>query len=101
IVSLLRKAGALEVHYRVTCPPFRHACHYGTDISDPDALIANRFSTDEIAAHLGADSVGFLSLEGLLSLAGSCCTACFTGEYPVEPPTETARDIYARPVAGP
>ncbi|MDR0883649.1 MAG: amidophosphoribosyltransferase [Oscillospiraceae bacterium] len=100
IVGLLRSAGALEVHYRVTTPPFHHVCPYGTDISDPATLLSNKVPADGIAAHLGADSVGFLSLDGLLDCIGdrAQCTACYTGAYPVEPPTIIAQDIYARPV---
>jgi len=104
IVSLLRKAGALEVHYRVTCPPFRYTCYYGTDISNPASLLANQVVPEGIAAHIGADSVGFLSLCGLLEVVNQqrgnadCCTACFTGKYLVDPPAEIAEDIYARPV---
>ncbi|MDR1805169.1 MAG: amidophosphoribosyltransferase [Clostridium sp.] len=100
IVSLLRKAGASEVHYRVTCPPFRHVCHYGTDISDPALLFANKVPPEQAAEYLGADSMGYLSLEGFKSCLGSAgvCSACFTGEYPVDPPKEAQHDIYARPL---
>jgi len=87
IVDLLRRAGAAEVHMRVASPPIRHPCFMGVDMSSREELIAAQKSVDEIARHIGADSLGYLSIEGLLGLpemkeGGHCC-ACFTGEYPV------------------
>ena len=83
IVKALKDAGALEVHMRISSPPFRHTCYYGTDIDDEENLIANKISVPEIAKKLGADSLGFISIEGLKDSCKKCtlefCTACFTG----------------------
>lgn len=90
IVKLLRDAGAREVHMRVSAPPFIAACYYGTDIDDPKKLIANNHSIGEIAKLIGADSLGYLSLEDAVKLAdnteGGFCTACFGGGYPTGVP---------------
>jgi len=84
IVHSLKNAGAKEVHMRVSSPPFRYTCHYGTDIDSEENLIANRMSLDEICRKIGADSLGYISLEGLKKACGKCvlpfCTACFSGE---------------------
>jgi amidophosphoribosyltransferase len=85
LVALLREAGATEVHFRVASPPVRHPCFYGIDMPTRDELIASRMTTDEIREHLGVDSIGYLSLEGMLesvSEAGTFCSACFSGDYP-------------------
>lgn len=83
IVRSLKSAGAKEVHMRISSPPFRHTCHYGTDIDSPENLIANKMSLDEICRQLGADSLGYISIDGLKRACSSCklsfCTACFTG----------------------
>ncbi len=88
IISLLREAGATQVHMRVSSPPFISPCYFGTDIPDKKRLIACRHSLEEIREIAGADSLGFLSLEGLHRLApdAKCgfCDGCFTGHYPVE-----------------
>lgn len=95
IVNQLREAGAREVHVRVSAPPFRHACYFGTDIDSPDNLIANNHSIDEICKIIGADSLGFLSEENVLHLADECplefCAACFNGDYPVPPPKNNTK----------
>ncbi len=92
----LREAGAKEVHMRVSCPPHRHPCHYGIDFPTSRELIANNHSMEEIKSYLGADSIGYLSLEGMIRSTGHpsthFCTACFTGEYPV--PFESDLDKY-------
>jgi amidophosphoribosyltransferase len=84
IVRSLKNAGAKEVHMRVSSPPFRHVCHYGTDIDSADNLIANQMSLDEICRKIGADSLGFISIDGLKRACAGCvlpfCTACFTGD---------------------
>ncbi len=84
----LREAGAREVHMRISCPPHRHACHYGIDFPDPSKLIANQCSMDEIKKYLGADSIGYLSVDGMVRATGlsknDYCLACFTGDYPIE-----------------
>jgi len=83
IVGSLKAAGAKEVHMRVSSPPFRYTCHYGTDIDGEENLIANKMRTDEIAKSIGADSLGYISIEGLRQACAKCklqfCTACFTG----------------------
>jgi amidophosphoribosyltransferase len=93
LVSMVREAGASEVHLRVSSPPYRWPCFYGMDTSDRSTLIAARMEVDEIREHLGADSLGYLSLEGLLAATGVAdagfCTACLSGQYPTTVP-ETA-----------
>ena len=83
IVRSLRNAGAKEVHMRISSPPFRHTCHYGTDIDSEENLIANKISIEEIRQKIGADSLGYISIEGLKMACKKCkisfCTACFTG----------------------
>ena len=87
VVSLLRKAGAREVHMRICAPPMRFPCYLGVDTARKSELIASSMSVEEIRKHIGADSLGYLSLEGLLASAGMhrshYCRACFTGIYPV------------------
>lgn len=81
----LRQAGALEVHLRIACPPTRHPCVYGVDFPSPGELMAHNFSLDEIRDRLNMDSLGYLSLEGILGLfghrSGNFCTACWSGQY--------------------
>ncbi|HMQ30326.1 MAG TPA: amidophosphoribosyltransferase [Chloroflexaceae bacterium] len=88
IVRLLREAGASEVHVRVSSPPIRHPCFLGVDMATYPELIAHRLSIAEICAHLGADSLAYLSLDGLIRASrrdqASFCRGCFTGQYPVE-----------------
>jgi amidophosphoribosyltransferase len=83
IVKSLKNAGAKEVHMRISSPPFRYTCHYGTDIDSEENLIANRMSLDQICQKIGADSLGYISLEGLKRACEGCnlpfCTACFSG----------------------
>jgi amidophosphoribosyltransferase len=83
----LREAGAKEVHMRISCPPHKHACHYGIDFPDPEKLIANQHTLDEIRDYLGADSIGYLDVEGMVTATGqeekNFCLACFNGDYPV------------------
>ncbi len=94
IVKMVRDAGAAEVHLRISCPPTRSPCYYGIDMPTGEELIANRKSVDEIAEWVGADSLAYLSLEGMQqsvsSDADSYCTACWTGEYR-EPLTDLER----------
>ncbi len=87
LIALLRKAGAKEVHLRVSSPPIKHPCYMGVDMGEPDDLIAHRLSVEEIRASIGADSLAYLSLAGLARSMGSdsgYCEACFTGDYPVD-----------------
>ena len=89
IVKLLKNAGAKEVHVRISSPPFRHSCYFGTDIDSEENLIACRFkSIEDIAAEIGADSLAYLSLDAALHIADGCslgiCDGCFSGNYPIE-----------------
>ncbi|MDD6261610.1 MAG: amidophosphoribosyltransferase [Clostridiales bacterium] len=83
IVRTLKSAGAKEVHFRISSPPFKHTCHYGTDIDSENNLIANRLSVDGICREIGADSLGYISVEGLKAACGRCnlnfCVKCFAG----------------------
>lgn len=92
IVSLLRKAGATEVHVRSSAPPFLHPCYFGTDVPSKDQLIACNYTMDEIKDIIGADSIGFLSVDALKHIMpdADCkyCEGCFTGKYPIEIPKE-------------
>lgn len=96
-VDLLWKAGAKEIHMRISAPPFVAACYYGTDIDDSEALIANNYSVDEIAAIIGVTSLGYLSrehVEMLTSKNTGFCTACFGGGYPTELPKRTDKSRF-------
>jgi amidophosphoribosyltransferase len=90
IVAMLREAGALEVHVRIASPPVKWPCFYGIDFATRDELIAGHCSVAEIRAAIGADSLGYVSLEGLTAAteqpAGTLCRACFDGRYPVPVP---------------
>ncbi len=83
----LREAGAKEVHMRISCPPHKFACHYGIDFPDPSNLLANQITLDQIREYLGADSIGYLDMAGMVRATGlpenSFCLACFNGDYPV------------------
>ena len=98
-VELLRRAGAKEVHMRISAPPFIAPCFYGTDIDSADGLIANHHTVPEIAKLIGADSLGYLSLEhaGLLTGEDSgFCMACFSGDYPTEIPAPSSKSRFER-----
>ena len=101
IVSLLREAGAAEVHMRLSSPPFRYPCYFGTDIDSTDNLIAAHHSVEEIRALIGADSLGYLPVACLPKLAdhSACgfCTGCFTGHYPVTPPQAAGKNQFELP----
>ncbi|MCQ2417114.1 MAG: amidophosphoribosyltransferase [Oscillospiraceae bacterium] len=100
IVTLLREAGAKEIHMRISAPPFLHPCYYGTDIDSEENLIANNHTVEEIAELIGADSLGFLPLEALPQLAASdgICTACFTGEYPTAIDRDESKNRFERKI---
>ncbi len=88
LTKMLRKAGAKEVHVRVSSPPINFPCYYGMDFPTTEELIASGKTVEEIAKYLGVDSLGYLSLEGMVgavSKDGGFCKACFVGEYPLEP----------------
>jgi amidophosphoribosyltransferase len=97
VVSLLRRAGAKEIHLRICAPPILHPCFLGVDMATEQELIATRKSVPEIRAHADADSLGYISLEGLLDSvqrsSSTLCTACFTGDYPV--PVQMGLDKFA------
>ena len=98
IVNLLRNAGATEVHMRVSCPPFRHPCFFGTDIDSTENLIACQMTIAEIAQKIGVDSLGYLSVEGVQRIAtpkfGHFCVGCFTGKYPIAVPSCVVYDKF-------
>jgi amidophosphoribosyltransferase len=97
LVRMIRAAGAAEVHVRVGSPPIRFPCFYGVDMSTRKELIAASHTVDEIRGHIGADSLGYLSVEGMLKtvpVPGDMCTACFTGEYPTELPPAFRKDQF-------
>ncbi len=96
IVRLLREAGAREIHMRISSPPFLHPCYYGTDIDSEEHLIACRHTVDEIRGLIGADSLGYLPVSALATLAdcGGYCSACFDGKYPTAIPSDTRKDRF-------
>lgn len=99
IVSLLREAGAKEVHMRVSSPPFKFPCYFGTDVDSRENLIACKYNTvDEIAEVIGVDSLAYLSVDATHHLAENThiefCDGCFTGNYPVEAPKEQPKDKF-------
>jgi amidophosphoribosyltransferase len=87
IIGMLRDAGAKEVHLRISAPPIRHPCHYGVDMSTREEMVAHNRTVEEIAAEIGADSLAYLSLDGVYEAVGTPrevhCDACFTGDYPL------------------
>lgn len=90
IITLVRAAGPKEIHLRISSPPIIGACYYGIDMPDSKKLIANEKTIEEIRNYLGVDSLGYLSIDGVLSVVEkpgkSFCTACFTGKYPMKHP---------------
>jgi amidophosphoribosyltransferase len=95
LVAMLRQAGAREVHFRVASPPIVGPCYYGIDTPTRDELIAASHSVEEIAAYLGVDSLGYLSLDGMVRASagdpGRFCHACFSNRYPTPIPAEAAK----------
>ena len=100
LVRMIREAGAIQVHVRISCPPIVGACYYGIDFQTEEELIASEKTVDKIREHLGVDSLGYLSLEGMLGQAPNggnrYCTACFTREYPVPIEAEVSKLILER-----
>ena len=98
IVNLIREAGATEVHMRISSPPFTNPCYFGIDIDSKENLIACQMSIEEIAKEIGAESLGYLSIEGDKNIAENAkcnfCTGCFTGEYPIRVPKEMPKDKF-------
>jgi len=98
-IAELKRAGAREVHMRVSCPPTRHPCFYGVDFPSPDQLIAARMSVGDIQRFLCADSLGYLSIEGLTAACGGgdgFCRACYDGVYPIPPEEPMAKECMER-----
>ena len=105
IVRLLRDSGAKEVHMRVSSPPFRYPCFFGTDVDSRENLIACRLhSVKEIAAEIGADSLAYLTADAARRLAGEsacfCCDGCFTGRYPIDIPEDQGKSKFETPISG-
>lgn len=86
LITMLKDAGALEVHVRISAPPFRHPCYFGTDVPSGNQLIAVSHTEDEICRMIGADSLGYMHTEDLCAMTGALplCKACFDGKYPME-----------------
>jgi amidophosphoribosyltransferase len=105
VVAMLRAAGARQIHLRIASPPVRWPCFYGVDMKTDTELVASRLSPAGIAAAVGADSLGYLSVEAMAAAIGDdgLCTACFTGRYPVgvPAPADPAERLGAVPAAGP
>ena len=104
IVQMLRDAGAAEVHLRISAPPIRHPCHYGIDMSTREEMIAHGRTVEEVAAEIGADSLHYLSLDGVYAAIGGepedHCDACFSGRYPLEGTEESGgKDALELPLA--
>ncbi len=101
IVQALREAGAAEVHTRITCPPIQWPCFYGIDMPTRHELVASDLSVDEIRRFVGADSLGYLSLDGMVAATGApkddFCRACFDGEYPIEVPEGAGKFLLEQP----
>lgn len=99
IVKMLKEAGAKEVHVRISSPPFKYPCYFGTDVPSSDQLIAYNYSVAEVCQQIGADSLGYLEMEQLKELIDGnegYCHACFSGEYPMDPPEGDIRGEYDR-----
>lgn len=98
IVGMLKKAGAKEVHVRISSPPFRYPCYFGVDVPDSDQLIAYKRSVEDIRKIIGADSLAYLRLDRLKELTGGrqYCEGCFTGTWAADPPEEDIRGEYER-----
>ena len=98
LVKLIRDAGAKEVHMRISAPPFRHPCFFGTDIPDRDQLLAHNRTVEEMRQIIGVDSLGFLSVEAAnkIAVGAKCsfCDACFTGVYPMPVPESVEKNIF-------
>ena len=101
---MLRDAGAKEVHIRISAPPFLYPCYYGTDIDSSDALIAYHHSIEEICEIMGADSLGYLSVQDVMRIAENgkgvgFCTACFDGKYPTKVPTVRKKNRFEQKIS--
>ncbi|OLC72852.1 MAG: amidophosphoribosyltransferase [Gemmatimonadetes bacterium 13_1_40CM_4_69_8] len=102
LVQMIRQAGAAQVHFRVASPPITGPCYYGIDTPSRDELIASSNSVEQIRQHLGVETLGYLSLEGMLRAAGGdpaqFCHACFSGQYPTAIPDDLTASRHAAPL---
>src|SRR2546421_8499419 len=102
LVQMIRQAGATEVHFRVASAPITGPCYYGIDTPTKSELIASNHSLEEIRKHLGVDTLGYLSLDGMLRAAGGdsakFCPACFSGAYPTGIPDDSQKARNATPL---
>jgi amidophosphoribosyltransferase len=105
LVQMLREAGAAEIHVRISSPPITWPCFYGIDFATRAELIATGLGVDDVRASIGADTLGYLSKDGMVAASGQAentlCTACFTGSYPIELPTadRLGKNLLERPAA--
>lgn len=104
LVKLLFESGAKEVHVRITAPPIRHPCFYGIDMASKGELAAAKWSIAEICEHIGATSLGYLSIEGAVASVGqpidNFCLACFNGDYPLKVPLDVQKNVFEKPKVG-
>lgn len=104
IVKLLFESGAKEVHVRITAPPITHPCFYGIDMASRGELAAAKWSVEEICAHIGATSLGYLSIAGAVEAVGrpknEFCLACFNGDYPIAVPAGVRKDVFEKSKTG-
>lgn len=102
IVKILKEAGAKEVHMLIASPPFLNKCYYGTDIRSEEDLAARKYSAEELCKIIGADTLGYLDIDDIKELTKDAdinfCTACFTGDYPTEIPTEIYEDKFRKKI---
>jgi amidophosphoribosyltransferase len=102
---MLREAGALEIHVRISSPPIMWPCFYGVDFATRAELIANGIGVEDVKSSIGADSLGYLTKDGMVAATGQqekeLCTACFTGKYPIELPVveKLGKNLLERGVA--
>ena len=101
LVTMMRDAGATEVHMRISAPPFLHPCYYGVDIDSEDNLIAAQHSVEEICELIGADSLGYLPIEDLKVLSPELgyCDGCFTGRYATAVSAHYRKDRFSTPLS--
>jgi len=102
IISQMRKAGAREVHVRISSPPFKYPCYFGTDVDSQENLIASRLTIPEICSHIGADTLAFLSTGSVTKIAENAgcnfCTGCFTGHYPIPKPESLCKNKFEQKI---
>ncbi|MGB3365947.1 MAG: amidophosphoribosyltransferase, partial [Acidaminobacteraceae bacterium] len=100
IVDLLKESGALEVHVRVSSPPVKHSCYFGIDTPCPKQLVGSEMTKEEIRVMIGADSLEYISIEGLVeSINGdknTLCSACFDGNYPMDVPKIASKYVFEK-----